>query len=583
MNQVALGEHQRQRSHASPAGAGSSEDSRRPTSRRSTSRSPSAPPASPSRPRAACCPSIAKLPNGQYDYTALDRKLQRDQVDRRTTPTETKANFNADPNIPYDIVVATLDAMRHDGRRQDPVPRRRLRGGDPLMPTARDPAGHLAPRGQEGHPVLRPQARPSPRHQGPEHHPDDGHDDHHPGVLAQVVLVERVDASTFDQNLQLPKSTTSSSRSWRSPSPSPRRSSWSRATPSPRSTPARSTRRSSATATTATTSRRSSTSLEKHAKREKKVAELTGSKFDGPAHDRRRPDDALPPAHRDPLLVRPGRVTRTTACSSSRPKASEPGAARGLTSSRSKLLYRRPRGRLSCYPARALRCVCGQRRTSRRRRPSTCHDSPSLRHRRARTFVCRHLADARALLLAAASACAGVVVDALAARARRRRHEGGGEASLVLPDLGQRAVPRRHAGQHAAHGRPRRLRARPRLRPGDLPPAQEPARPQVDARDLRADLRDLQDVPRSRRASSSCMLEVFIGVDHRRLLRRARSTSSRREGRRSSCSSASSASPAATASPGSASASTRSPTRARRSPASRASRSRSTRSRSRPA
>ncbi len=28
--------------------------------------------------------------------------------------TETKANFSADANVPYDIVVATLDAMRQD-------------------------------------------------------------------------------------------------------------------------------------------------------------------------------------------------------------------------------------------------------------------------------------------------------------------------------------------------------------------------------------------------------------------------------------------------------------------------------------
>ena len=67
------------------------------------------------------------------------------------------------------------------------------------------------------------------------------------------------------------------------------------------------------------------------------------------------------------------------------------------------------------------------------------------------------------------------------------------------------------------------------------------------------------------------ILEVFIGVDHRRLLRRAAATS-RRSRSRSSCCSAWSASPAATASPGSASASTPSPTRAPRSPASRASR-----------
>jgi biopolymer transport protein ExbD len=56
-------------------------------------------------------PLVPKLPNGQYDYKTLTTKLKEiksapDNAD------ETKANFNADSNIPYDIVVATLDAMR---------------------------------------------------------------------------------------------------------------------------------------------------------------------------------------------------------------------------------------------------------------------------------------------------------------------------------------------------------------------------------------------------------------------------------------------------------------------------------------
>ena len=58
-------------------------------------------------------PSIPKLPNGQYDYDGADQQAHGDQVDR-TTPSETKANFNADANIPYDIVIETLDAMRQD-------------------------------------------------------------------------------------------------------------------------------------------------------------------------------------------------------------------------------------------------------------------------------------------------------------------------------------------------------------------------------------------------------------------------------------------------------------------------------------
>jgi len=58
-------------------------------------------------------PVIPKLPNGQYDYNGLTAKL----VEIKSAPDnaeETKANFNADASIPYDIVVATLDAMRQN-------------------------------------------------------------------------------------------------------------------------------------------------------------------------------------------------------------------------------------------------------------------------------------------------------------------------------------------------------------------------------------------------------------------------------------------------------------------------------------
>jgi biopolymer transport protein ExbD len=56
-------------------------------------------------------PIVPKMPNGQYDYKTLTTKLKEiksapDNAD------ETKATFNADANVPYDIVVATLDAMR---------------------------------------------------------------------------------------------------------------------------------------------------------------------------------------------------------------------------------------------------------------------------------------------------------------------------------------------------------------------------------------------------------------------------------------------------------------------------------------
>jgi biopolymer transport protein ExbD len=56
-------------------------------------------------------PIVPKLPNGQYDYKSLTEKLK----EIKSSPdnaTETKANFSADAGIPYDIVVATLDAMR---------------------------------------------------------------------------------------------------------------------------------------------------------------------------------------------------------------------------------------------------------------------------------------------------------------------------------------------------------------------------------------------------------------------------------------------------------------------------------------
>jgi biopolymer transport protein TolR len=56
-------------------------------------------------------PIVPKMPNGQYDYKTLTAKLN----EIKSAPDnagETKANFSADANVPYDIVVATLDAMR---------------------------------------------------------------------------------------------------------------------------------------------------------------------------------------------------------------------------------------------------------------------------------------------------------------------------------------------------------------------------------------------------------------------------------------------------------------------------------------
>jgi biopolymer transport protein TolR len=56
-------------------------------------------------------PIVVKLPNGQYDYKSLTAKL-KEIKSAPDNAAETKANFSADAAISYDIVVATLDAMR---------------------------------------------------------------------------------------------------------------------------------------------------------------------------------------------------------------------------------------------------------------------------------------------------------------------------------------------------------------------------------------------------------------------------------------------------------------------------------------
>ena len=58
-------------------------------------------------------PIVAKLPNGRYDFKSLTAKLKEIKA-APDNAAETKANFSADANISYDIVVATLDAMRID-------------------------------------------------------------------------------------------------------------------------------------------------------------------------------------------------------------------------------------------------------------------------------------------------------------------------------------------------------------------------------------------------------------------------------------------------------------------------------------
>lgn len=63
-------------------------------------------------------PVIPKIAGGQYDYKSLTSKLLEIKNSSTENKEETKANFNADANIAYDIVVATLDAMRQtdDGK-----------------------------------------------------------------------------------------------------------------------------------------------------------------------------------------------------------------------------------------------------------------------------------------------------------------------------------------------------------------------------------------------------------------------------------------------------------------------------------
>lgn len=58
-------------------------------------------------------PTVPKLPNGQYDYPSLTKKVVEIKSAAENAD-ETKVTFNADSGIPYEIVVATLDAIRED-------------------------------------------------------------------------------------------------------------------------------------------------------------------------------------------------------------------------------------------------------------------------------------------------------------------------------------------------------------------------------------------------------------------------------------------------------------------------------------
>jgi biopolymer transport protein TolR len=60
----------------------------------------------------AVIPPVPKLPSGQYDFDGLTNKLT--EIKKDVAPGETKATFNADSFIPYELVIKTLDAMRED-------------------------------------------------------------------------------------------------------------------------------------------------------------------------------------------------------------------------------------------------------------------------------------------------------------------------------------------------------------------------------------------------------------------------------------------------------------------------------------
>ena len=110
-------------------------------------------------------------------------------------------------------------------------------------------------------------------------------------------------------------------------------------------------------------------------------------------------------------------------------------------------------------------------------------------------------------LLAPAPLLAQTSAPAPAAAAPPR---GGRRGQPSMPDVGAIQLPGM-SGRTLLLGRARRLRAGPGLRARDLQAAQEHAGARVDARDLRADLRDLQDLS-DHAGQVLLILEVFIGV-----------------------------------------------------------------------
>lgn len=60
-------------------------------------------------------PTIPLKPDGKYDYTTLTRKM----IDiKNGFPDESKVILMADQAVPYEVLVATMDAIREDAGRR---------------------------------------------------------------------------------------------------------------------------------------------------------------------------------------------------------------------------------------------------------------------------------------------------------------------------------------------------------------------------------------------------------------------------------------------------------------------------------
>jgi biopolymer transport protein ExbD len=72
---------------------------------------PNAPPPDPK----TAPPTIPNLPDGKYDYLTLTKRM----VDiKNSFPKESKVILMADQTVPYEVLVATMDAIRDDGPRR---------------------------------------------------------------------------------------------------------------------------------------------------------------------------------------------------------------------------------------------------------------------------------------------------------------------------------------------------------------------------------------------------------------------------------------------------------------------------------